>query len=76
MIVPAASNGFWLVPANRNLTAAEIELLNVQKRERRLADALASADGFDWVLIDCPPSLSMLTVNAFVAAKSVIITMQ
>ena len=76
VIVPAASNGFWLVPANRNLTAAEIELLNVQKRERRLADALASANGFDWVLIDCPPSLSMLTVNAFVAAKSVIITMQ
>ena len=76
VIVPAANNGYWLVPANRNLTAAEVELLDVQKRERRLADALASAEQFDLVLIDCPPSLSMLTVNAFVAAKSVIITMQ
>ena len=76
VIVPAANNGYWLVPANRNLTAAEVELLDVQKRERRLADALALAERFDLVLIDCPPSLSMLTVNAFVAAKSVIITMQ
>ncbi|MCH1492363.1 MAG: AAA family ATPase [Luminiphilus sp.] len=76
VMVPAADNGYSLVPANRDLTAAEIELLDVEKRERRLADALAAGFQFDLIIIDCPPSLSMLTINALVAAQSVIVTMQ
>ena len=76
VMVPAADNGYYLVPANRNLTAAEVELLEVEARERRLAEALAVGFQFDLILIDCPPSLSMLTINALVAAQSVIVTMQ
>lgn len=74
--VPAAENGYHVVPANRDLTAAEVELLQLDQRERRLASALATGFQYDFVIIDCPPSLSMLTVNALVAADSVIITMQ
>lgn len=74
--VPASDNGYFIVPSNRDLTAAEVELLQLDQRERRLASALAAATAYDFVLIDCPPSLSMLTVNALVAAHSVIITMQ
>lgn len=76
VLVPAADNGYSLVGANRDLTAAEIELLNVDGRENRLANALATGFQFDIIIIDCPPSLSMLTVNALIAAHSVIITMQ
>lgn len=76
VLVPAADNGYSLVGANRDLTAAEIELLNVDGRENRLANALATGFQFDIIIVDCPPSLSMLTVNALIAAHSVIITMQ
>ncbi len=69
--------GFELLPANGDLTAAEVELLSVEGKERRLAEALASVrDRYDFVIIDCPPSLNMLTLNALVAADSVLITMQ
>ena len=74
--VPAGENGYHVIPSNRDLTAAEVELLQMDSRERRLANALATGFQYDFVIIDCPPSLSMLTVNALVAAKSVIITMQ
>ena len=76
VLVPAAENGYSIVGANRDLTAAEIELLNIDGRENRLANALATGFQFDIIIIDCPPSLSMLTVNALIAAHSVIITMQ
>lgn len=74
--VAAADNGYAIVPANRDLTAAEIQLLEVPDREKRLQNALATGFQYDFVIIDCPPSLSMLTVNALVAANSVLITMQ
>jgi chromosome partitioning protein len=59
------------------LTAAEVQLMSAQHRERRLADALITIkDQYDYILIDCPPSLNMLTLNAMVAANSVLIPMQ
>jgi chromosome partitioning protein len=69
--------GFDLMPANGDLTAAEVELIQVKRKEFRLKQALNLVqDNYDYVLIDCPPSLSMLTVNALVAATGVIIPMQ
>ena len=74
--VPAAENGYHIVPANRDLTAAEVQLLEMPDREKQLQNVLATGFQYDFVIIDCPPSLSMLTVNALVAADSVLITMQ
>lgn len=69
--------GFDLIPGNADLTAAEVQLMTAQHRERRLADALLPIkDQYDYILIDCPPSLNMLTLNAMVAANSVLIPMQ
>jgi chromosome partitioning protein len=69
--------GFDLVPANRELAGAEIELVELQNREGRLKSALTSVEGeYDFVFIDCPPSLSLLTLNGLVAAQSVLIPMQ
>lgn len=69
--------GYQLLPANRDLTAAEVALLDLPNKEKRLREALAPVrENYDYILIDCPPSLSMLTVNALVAADGVIIPMQ
>ena len=69
--------GFDVLPANGDLTAAEVELLEVDHRERRLRTSLSEVAGnYDYVLIDCPPSLNMLTLNGLVAADGVIIAMQ
>jgi chromosome partitioning protein len=66
-----------IVPSNRELAGAEVELISVERREYRLRDALANAtEAYDFVVIDCPPALNMLTVNGFAAADSVIIPMQ
>lgn len=69
--------GMSVVPSNSDLTAAEVALMNTDGREHRLRDALAEVRGeYDYILIDCPPSLNMLTVNALTAAEGVIIPMQ
>jgi chromosome partitioning protein len=66
-----------VLPANRELAGAEVELVSVQNRERRLKDALAPlAQDYDFVLIDCPPALSLLTLNGLCAAHGVVIPMQ
>jgi len=69
--------GFTLLPSNQELTAAEVELVQKPDREFRLRKALAPVvDRFDYILIDCPPALNMLTVNALTAADFVLIPMQ
>jgi chromosome partitioning protein len=69
--------GYDVLGANRELAGAEVELVHLERRERRLRQALeaASAD-YDFVLIDCPPSLSLLTLNGLCAAHGVVVPMQ
>ena len=67
----------WLMPSDINLSGVEIELLEVERREYKLKDTLADhRDDFDYILIDCPPSLNMLTVNAMTAADTVLVPIQ
>ncbi|WP_374438138.1 ParA family protein [Inhella sp.] len=69
--------GYDVLGANRELAGAEVELVGMQARERRLKDALALVDAdYDVVLIDCPPSLSMLTLNGLCSAHGVLVPMQ
>jgi len=73
----AAGCGYAVLGANRDLAGAEVELVSVERRERRLKTALAEVDAdYDFVLIDCPPSLSMLTLNGLSCAQGVIVPMQ
>lgn len=75
--VRSETGGFDLLPANRELAGAEVELVDLPGREGRLRAALATvAPDYDEILIDCPPSLSLLTVNGLVAAQAVLIPMQ
>ncbi|MCX8514700.1 MAG: hypothetical protein RL017_915 [Pseudomonadota bacterium] len=77
IIVPSNSCGFDIIPANRNLSGAEIELVEISKREYQLKKILESvANKYDVILIDCPPSLSLLTINALVAAKFLLVPIQ
>jgi chromosome partitioning protein len=75
--VTEPSPGFDLLPSNADLTAAEIGLISSEDRERRLSKVLTSAaEAYELVIVDCPPSLNMLTVNALVAAQGVLIPIQ
>lgn len=73
----ADKGGYDLLPANRELAGAEVELVGLEHRNERLRRALAAvADDYDFVLIDCPPSLNLLTLNGLVSAHGVIVPMQ
>lgn len=77
VIVKNTASGFDIVPTNADLTSADIALLDEIARESRLSKALERVqDNYDYVIIDCPPSLNMLTINSLVAADSVMIPMQ
>ena len=74
---PSQAGKYDLLPANRELAGAEVELVALPNREGRLKAALAPlANEYEFVLIDCPPSLSLLTINGLVAAETVLIPMQ
>ncbi len=71
------SGRFDVLPANRELAGAEVEMVELEQRETRLKHALAAVDAdYDFVLVDCPPALSMLTLNGLCAAHGVVIPMQ
>lgn len=74
---PSPKGGYDVLGANRELAGAEVELVELERRERRLKQALeAERDRYDFVLIDCPPSLSLLTLNGLCAAHGVVVPMQ
>ncbi len=76
-IVSTLVPGLDILPSTVDLSGAEIELVNIEQREFRLKTALRQATlGYDYVLIDCPPALGLLTLNAFIAAHSVLVPLQ
>ena len=77
MLLPTMLKGLTLVPANVDLIGFEVEMMSAPKREARLKEFLVPvADTFDFIIIDCPPALSLLTLNAFSASHSVVIPLQ
>ncbi len=77
VIVATSVPGLDVVPASADLAGAEIELIDMERRETRLKVALETgAAGYDYVLVDCPPALGLLTLNALVAAQSVLVPLQ
>lgn len=77
VIVSSEKGGYHIAPSNRELAGAEVELVNVQGRETRLKQALEKLEQkYDYILLDCPPALNLVTVNALTAANSVMIPMQ
>ncbi|MCG7499283.1 ParA family protein [Vibrio sp. Of7-15] len=77
VVIPDTSGGYDLIAANGDVTAAEIKLMEVFAREMRLRNAIASVRGnYDFIFIDCPPALNLLTINAMAASDSVLVPMQ
>ena len=76
-IVKTPCEGLDLLPSDKNLVAANLDLYDLENREHRLTELLSSVrDRYDYILIDCPPALDLLTVNALVAADSVLVPIQ
>lgn len=77
VVLPSSRENLWVVPATIQLAGAEIELTNQMAREIRLKQALEKvSDDYDYILIDCPPSLGHLTINAFTASNTILIPVQ
>jgi chromosome partitioning protein len=77
VLMPTALDGLQVVPATRDLVGAEVELVEEAHRERKLRKVLNQVrDRYDWILIDCPPSLGLLTLNALTASDGVLIPLQ
>ena len=77
IIVKTKYKNMWVLPASMNLAGAEVELVEMPKRESRLKIALAPIDEqFDYIFLDCPPSLGIITLNALTAADSILVPIQ
>ncbi len=75
-ICPTSIPGLDIIPAGVDLSGAEIEMIDLSEREYRLRKALKNLDDYDYVMIDCPPALGLLTLNALVAAEAVMVPLQ
>jgi chromosome partitioning protein len=76
LVRPTSVTNLSILPADSNLAGAEVELVGLDRREFRLRTAMQSLDPYDFIIIDCPPSLSLLTLNGLVAASAVLVPLQ
>lgn len=77
VVIPTSFDGVSIIPADKNLAGANLELVDLPRREFRLRERLATfRDQFDFVIIDCPPALDLLTLNALIAADAVVVPIQ
>ena len=76
VIIPTEINGLWILPSKADLVGAEVELSTVEDREGVLKSVLAGIEGYDYIVLDCPPALGLLTINALVVATDLIVPVQ